>query len=179
MIYLDLDGVLVNFIYSLLYDLGKVYPEEHEGKWFYGEELGITDEEFWAPTVGKPRWWADLPWMPDGQAIFKTVRSFAVENNLKLKILTHPSNDPASWAGKAMWANNNNLLQDMVMTLDKSCIAKPGDILIDDSDTNVGLWSEAGGSAILVPRRWNSLYQERDQSMPEYILKALRRLTFE
>ena len=40
----------------------------------------------------------------------------------------------------------------------KHLCAKPGVLLIDDSDKNVAAFQEQGGSSLLVPRPWNSLH---------------------
>lgn len=67
----------------------------------------------------------------------------------------------------------------MVIAWDKSCLAHPDSILIDDCDENVDKFNDAGGKAILVPQDWNSSYKLFDNNnvaeKVEYIMDELKK----
>jgi hypothetical protein len=48
----------------------------------------------------------------------------------------------------------------------KHLMAKPGVVLIDDSDAKCEKFIEAGGGAILFPQPWNSNYDQIDARKP-------------
>lgn len=169
-VFLDMDGVIVDFQSAILKAHGVRYPDR-EGVFFQHVDLGLPNmNAFWEPTECS-MWWAKLPWTLDGKAILHVVRSFCNKNNYKFKILTHPHGHWTSWAGKSIWLEKNGLLDDAILTRNKVDLAHHESILIDDSDDNVKQWKY--GKAILVPRRWNSKYQERSCDTIHYVRQAL------
>jgi 5'(3')-deoxyribonucleotidase len=164
-VYLDIDGVLANFlgslhrVFKLPYEYEK-YPYPF-GLWDMFSKMhpdmpfdiinGACHESFWA----------NLKWMHDGRRIYDTVMTHFDD----IKLLTTPMPNPGSWTGKYKWVLSElgpcmakNLI---VTTTSKDIVAGPGSLLIDDRDENVEEFREAGGKAILVPRPWNKLYQLR------------------
>jgi hypothetical protein len=76
-------------------------------------------------------------------------------------ILTTPTKDPDSLAGKLEWIHNNYppfLHRQYLVGPRKHFCARPDTLLIDDSDDQVNKFREHGGYAVLVPRPWNSLH---------------------
>ena len=55
----DMDGVIVNFIQGMIDSHGLTISHDQYETWDYHRELGINDEEFWAPTL-TTTWWSCL-----------------------------------------------------------------------------------------------------------------------
>lgn len=158
-ILLDLDGVLVDFFTPALELFGKGHLID---SWTPGEyrlhpSLGITEAEFWraidAEGIG---WWEDLPPYPWCHELY----DFCKGKAKNVYIATSPSRYFASAAGKVRWLQEQfgAGFRDYMIGPHKHLMAKPGVLLIDDSDANIDLFSEHGGPAILFPRPWNSLH---------------------
>ena len=74
-------------------------------------------------------------------------------------IASSPTKDADSLAGKLEWIHKNLptfLHRQYFITPRKVQLAHPGALLIDDSDSNVAVFRDRGGSAITVPRPWNN-----------------------
>ncbi len=133
--YCDMDGVLVDFIKGY-YDL--------TGKDLTG--AFHSGDAFWEP-INKAGldFWVNLDWTPDGKELWKYIEKY------KPEILSAPSKNNDSRVGKHQWVKRE--LPDVHLLLryrkDKKEFASPNSILIDDLDTNVDSWREAGGIAIL------------------------------
>ena len=73
-------------------------------------------------------------------------------------LATTPTKCPLSHAHKLEWITENLpdwLHRQYFLTPRKWCLAKPGVVLIDDTNHNCRLFEEEGGHAILLPRPWN------------------------
>ena len=177
--FVDMDGVLTNFLGPALDLHGRSIPEVYGtsvalGTWEVWKLFGATAEAFWRPieAVGFD-FWANLPWTTEGRHILQMAEQVFGEPNVRL--LSSPSSDPMSAAGKVAWVRRElpqyagRLIlcpggpksDDPAVIRGKGAVAGPGKVLIDDSDHNLAEWARGGGDAgILVPRPWNS--QHRD-----------------
>lgn len=164
-IYLDMDGVLADFVTSSIVALGRdpaevltrVTPGDYYGIY---TSLGMTEKEFWeeidaleggrAPASGLWETMRPYPWRDQ---LLKECRKAA-----PTWILTSPSRNPGSSFGKVAWLQEwlGPSFRDYVLAPRKWHLARPGALLIDDHDENVGKWCERGGKGILFPRLWNS-----------------------
>lgn len=173
-VYLDLDGVLVDWIgrvhevldlpYS--YDTYK-YPR---GLWHWNHYGGPADKVIDSACIGS--FWVGCKWMHDGKEILDAVQEITTP-----RLLTCPMPNPMSAYGKVLWVKREipRLLHHLIITpLDKSFVAAPNALLIDDNDRNVNSFRDAGGRAILVPRPWNSDHLTADRSL-EAVCERLRR----
>jgi len=147
-IFCDLDGVLVDFKQGALnlgVDIGgqdKPHPNE---------------DKLWqaVDAYGKDKFFANLPWMPDGQQLWR----FINENFLDVKILTalgkSDKKDNLTRKGKGEWLQKNIpelRLRNVHMVPNKHAkkhYASPGDVLIDDTDICINEWLTKGGIGIL------------------------------
>lgn len=171
-VFLDMDGVLVNFVEGIRTALGKPWPYtnlEAMGEWGLGKLWGISDREFWAPCDSS-EFWSELDWMPDGVEILHAVEAFSNE----VYLLTSPSLSPESYRGKAQWIARH-IPAYRTRTLMGSCkhlLAGPDRLLIDDCDANIDKFSAAGGMTLTVPRPWNEQWHMADRSA-EYVAEML------
>lgn len=150
-IFLDLDGVLVDFIRAACEVLSTPYPptnydwcKKNSEDWDkLNKASGCLFFEF-------------LDWMPDGKEILQIVENVVKPKNIYLLTTSMPNS--RSVTGKLLWIKRE-LPQYYNRTIftyaPKSLLAKSNHILIDDKDDNVVEFNKAGGKAILVPRPWN------------------------
>jgi 5'(3')-deoxyribonucleotidase len=155
-VFLDLDGVLVDFVGGALRVHNATHIPYHDIRWGLVEQIGISANQFWRgiDAAGED-FWANLVWTHDGREILKMVLDhFGVEN---VCILTAPSNHHSAAAGKVRWINEHvpELKRQYVLSAAKHFLAGPDKLLIDDHDGNVDKFRAAGGEALLLPRPWN------------------------
>jgi hypothetical protein len=156
-VFLDMDGVLVDFVGGAHRVFGKHYDRTAPLVWEFFKEWGVTFEEFDAKCGID--FWDFLDWMPDGIGIERAVR-----NKFSLKdiyLLTTPMPNPGSGTGKLRWIKRCMTWaydRTILSYAPKSLFAKPNTLLIDDKDQNIEEFEAAGGRGILVPRPWNKLH---------------------
>lgn len=143
-VYVDMDGVIADFDRGFLDIAGM--PTDN-----------ITDDQLWAriDAHGKARFFAELPWMSGGKELW----DFVTQNFLQVKILTalgkSDAQDKQTSTGKRMWLSRNipDLRDsDIIMVPNKHRkrhYSKPGDIIIDDTESTIHEWVKKGGIGIL------------------------------
>ena len=161
-IYVDMDGVLVNFLDGALtwfgvdYDIETQWPK---GRWgdneLIKEIFGLTEDQFWT-ELSDDYFWEHLMLMPDARALLTAIDQY------KPVILTAPARSGGA-SGKQRWIERHlpEYFKEKryIICPDKKYVAGPGRILIDDSEKNIKDWNDAGGGiGILYPRRWNQFF---------------------
>jgi cytidyltransferase-like protein len=135
-IYVDMDGVLVDFDGG--YEkLTGMTTREADGK---GPEF------FWKPiSKAGAKWWITLKWMPDGKQLWDYVKKYNPE------LLSAPSREEASRMGKRVWVKRELPGVKLILrSADKKQeFASSNSILIDDREKNIEQWRNAGGVGIL------------------------------
>lgn len=163
--YLDLDGVLVDFVKGAL-KLHNSDIKPSEIVWDIDKQLGLTPEQFWSPF--NFTFWANLEWTPEGKEILELVESVYGDN---IAILTSPPKTGGAVEGKLAWVAKNmpKYKRKTFVGARKELMAAPSKLLIDDREENVDNFMEAGGGAILIPRPWN-----RNKDMESELMSILR-----
>jgi len=142
-IYVDMDGVLCNFLQAASKLTGEKLRFHHD--W---EKIKHTAWRQIAEEGSK--FWAYLPWMQDGKELWEYVKPY------KPNILSaYPQASANRWyaeRGKVQWINTeltgyNNI--NIVRGQDKQKYALKNAILIDDAKRNIDQFTEAGGIGIL------------------------------
>jgi len=157
--YLDMDGVIANFIKKLLevhnrLDLLSLYQQERfPTDWFLGGKLGSEDDIWFPVDFDGQAFWEDIepyPWMQD---VLDMVNQYSDE----WYICTHARNTVDSYAGKVAWLHKHLGVEfkNIIATKHKHLLAKPDTILLDDNDINCERFRLHGGDAILFPQPWN------------------------
>jgi len=136
-IFCDMDGVIVDFEKGYYELTGK-----------HTSQIIGGGNEFWKPLDKEGAlFWATLPWMPDGKELWRYIKRY------KPYILTAPSMDPSSIAGKEAWCkiNINNQYKKLYFKVAKykSDFAGENKILIDDRQDIINSWNNNGGIGIL------------------------------
>ncbi len=89
---------------------------------------------------------------------------------------TSPSADAKCPSEKVVWLRNQGFLGPMATNYQigpmKELNAGSGAILIDDSDSNVQKFRDAGGTAVLFPQPWNENRDKRERL--EYVLEEIK-----
>lgn len=147
-VYCDLDGVIVDWQSGFKRISQGLTGEEYEVK--YGK---VSSMEL-IKSHGI-EWWANLEWMPDGKDLWNHIN----DNFVNIKILT-ATGRPGGYTsmarkGKEIWMKNNLSGfpdKDKIIVgrkMEKAQYAKSGDILIDDTPSNVNDWIQSGGIGVL------------------------------
>lgn len=157
--FLDMDGVLADFVSGICKAHNRETPYTHIGAYgvFDMEKLwGISATQFWNPIRGKEDFWINLDKTEEADEIVNLAElRFGAEN---VAILTAPSIDPVSISGKREWIKKYypQFEKKIIFASAKKFLAGHGNVLIDDRDKNIIEFTHAGGIGIRVPRLWNS-----------------------
>lgn len=158
MIFLDMDGVLCNFVDATLIAHG-INPKEFKfpkGVYNFEGSLGIGVEDFWKKIDEiSPYFWATLKPYPWTDWLIEQVKEAG-----EFRILTSPTYSPKCAQGKLMWLQEKfgREFRDYIFcpSENKKLLARSSsDLLIDDSESNVSDFIEYGGDALLFPQIWN------------------------
>ena len=168
--FIDLDGVLTDFVKQMCRVHGEEDPYKeysYLGQYDLAKIWQMSDTEFWHPA-NKVEFWEEMPLTREAEDIVSTViQKFGLENTA---ILTAPSKNPNSVVGKLNWVEENfpELRESTIVAQCKDFLAREN-VLVDDRDSNIEDFRNAGGRGILLPRAWNSQY--KDRHIPLHILE--------
>jgi 5'(3')-deoxyribonucleotidase len=170
-VYLDVDGVLADFIkhihtvFSVPYDPLEKKPYVFWEAWKPPVSSGVIN------AICTESLWRALPWCPDGHDILReTVDMFGDE---KIYLLTQPMPHPESATGRWKWIKEHLPYyydRTIITRAPKSLFARPDALLIDDCDDNVEQFREAGGKAILIPRCTNKMHRMADRTLLSFAM---------
>ena len=141
-LYLDMDGVLVDFDSRV---------EEFGCRKFAGKSPSAIDWDI--PRRIGPDFWANMKWMAGADAFFAACRELCNATGIEMGILT-AIEMPAGVKGKTLWTHWNTDIDNEHLIIvrhgeDKAKFARPDRLLVDDTDKNVDGFIAAGGQAIL------------------------------
>jgi len=135
-IYLDLDGVLVDFekqAVKIDKNALKLLKNKPGLIWDKIKQKGI-------------KFWSTMPWMSDGRKLWKYFKRY---NPIILS--AHTKDVETSKQGKNVWVLKNlgKIHRIFCWRSDKKMHAGENNILIDDKPQNIKEWEQAGGIGIL------------------------------
>jgi 5'(3')-deoxyribonucleotidase len=151
-IYLDMDGVLVDFVNGAIEATGIDLTHDTWTEWDAYRLKGWTSDQFWAPINERLYFWEDLQPYPWAEELLELCKSFG-----EVVFCSTPSRNPESASGKLTWLRQRGWLKDhdCILMKDKWRLAKPGTILIDDRRESCALFAANGGRDICFPQPWN------------------------
>lgn len=160
--FLDLDGVLTDFVGASLAHHGKQLRMK-DVRWDFPSQIGFSGtwaSEFWDP-LGHD-FWADLPWTGEGKSLLLGLEDLFKDNIL---ILSSPCKTVGGVEGKVKWIKDNlpDYSRKFFIGPQKHLLASPQHILIDDHDGNTDKFDAHGGRSVLVPRPWNRRQSGTDE----------------
>lgn len=150
MIFIDMDGVLADFVTAACRVHGRQPAHDHER---LHEAWGISSREFWWEIESHgDSFWALLDEYSWSRDLVVLAKEFG-----PISIATSPALSPDCAAGKVAWLQRffGNNFREFMIGPRKHLLAKPGAILIDDTVRHCDDFREAGGEAILFPQPWN------------------------
>ena len=159
LILLDMDGVIADF-HSHAIEVGNRsgqhrFALDHiKGGDCLAKLYGyIAQDDYFEYLVRQSKsFWFDIPAYDWIDELIRYVRYLG-----RTKICTTPQCSPESWGDKIRWLKVHGWpWYDVIMTIDKSDLAKPDVLLIDDNQSNVDRFRKSGGHAVLVPSKWNT-----------------------
>lgn len=155
--YLDMDGVLVDFIGGVFAAYGIDNDKQNEVKdWDFFSQFQIDELKFWETIASESDWWANLEPYSDFKQVFDLCQAYS-----ERVVLCTSGGCPAAASGKNKWAKTYLGLdsKDIIHTTEKWRLAyMPGTILVDDADSNIAMWHSACIDAGRMPHDWAIRY---------------------
>jgi 5'(3')-deoxyribonucleotidase len=156
-IFLDMDGVLVDFFAGIKKELNlPIETEASIGVKNVWTAAAMSEKQFWQKIQkGGSKFWSNLPiysWSKN--LIILLEKKFGKE---QIFILSSPTLDASSAKGKKEWILKHlpEYKRKLILTSEKYLLAAPNRILIDDSEAQISHFIDWQGKGILFPRRWN------------------------
>lgn len=150
----DVDGVIADFVRGAFKHHG-VELDITKVQWDFPSQIGFAgrEHEFWNPLGYF--FWSGLPVLGDGKHLLAAVEEVAGLDRVSL--LSSPCETHGCCDGKRAWVREHfpRYSRKLFLGNDKSSLANPHTILIDDNEENCQKFIDAGGVAILLPRPWN------------------------
>lgn len=173
-IYLDMDGVVADFqaraceLFART-DLLKRWPAGLG----VDQAIGVSRERFWEVADRKaPEFFAELKPLPWFDELYAELSEIG-----PVVFCSRPTYNPDHVAQKLAWLQRRfgREFKSYSFLQDKSLLAKPGSILVDDEADNVSSFSAAGGHGLLFPQPWNgSPLELYDRSKAAGVARAAR-----
>jgi len=176
-IYIDMDGVLADFVGGCETKFDRLSPYVEKcadfEKYLGGmggipHAWGMTMDDLWRPIERDPTFWSGLALLPGAIQIYQTAVSLVGQDNVH--ILSSHGGLRKCIDGKMDWLEKYfpfiHLSHNYHFAVKKWHFAAHDRLLVDDQDNNVDPFRQKGGQTILVPRAWNSRYKERHVSVP-------------
>jgi hypothetical protein len=143
LLFLDLDGVLVDLVGGLSKRIGKELSYDRRKEFNEEFKTFIADLNF----AARAEFWSNLPPTKDMELIWNKVKFY------KPLILSSISECEAAAYGKQMWCWNNLAIDSRQVfcvnkSADKQNFACKNSMLIDDFDDNIAQFRAKGGQAI-------------------------------
>lgn len=165
-IYLDMDGVLFDFVGAAVrvHGLYEAYERWQKTGWPEGgihfwRACGIDDEDFWNQIlVEGSRFWRCLPryeWAHELVALCQEYQHAGAELIIATSDYPCPSGYCAAGKIQALRGMFGRDFSDYFIGRHKHKLASPRAVLIDDQESNLEAFSAAGGHAVPFPQPWN------------------------
>lgn len=176
-IFVDLDGVLVDFVAEVCTLHNYTGPQSDfcglGASWMErvcGDRKKM--EEFWDTTGSSVTFWSRLRPTVEYLEILEVCEAAAPGS---VGLLSSGACRPEAFAGKMLWVQAYLPLyrKHLFVGSRKELFAHGDAVLIDDWDENVSRWKSAGGHGILYPRPWNSLHGYNGMSVLRMQLEAI------
>lgn len=181
-IYVDMDGVLVDFYSRALECYKRKYDENFNIELFkktypvgtpqFADVLNLSDADFWAMIDETTNFWYNLPVLANARMLLTVCQAFAPTS-----ILTKCNRNPGCYKGKKESRDKHFPDLELLTTSRHKwhmgrCVRR---ILIDDTDKQVKAWRDKGGTAILYPQVWNQNHELAKQPV-QYVISELARI---
>jgi 5'(3')-deoxyribonucleotidase len=174
-IFLDIDGVLANWVRGVCdmhgLDVGHVLRDWPADTYDICDATGLDPAEMWERIhLLGTGFWANLRLYPWASSLVALLEPIA-----PVTLLSSPSRHHSSSGGKHAWIQSYmpSFERRFLLGADKAACARPGAVLIDDSDANCRAFEAAGGHAIVFPQPWNSAREHYGPGIVDHIRNRL------
>lgn len=158
-----MDGVLVDFVRGICDLRGRDNPytdPTNFGNFDMDKIWGISPDEFWDGCGFD--FWNNLHKTKECDEILGIL-----DNEIGLErvcLLTAPSSNDGCVDGKISWVRRHipEFKKRILVGSCKEFVAAPRKLLIDDRDSNIASWLNAGGCAFTFPQPWNAAQSARN-----------------
>ncbi len=151
-IFLDMDGVLVDFVTGCL----KIHnrPEKHDDikDWNFYKHWGMSDKDFWS-KFSTPGFWYNLELYPWAKDFYESLKKYG-----EVVISTSPSSDPLCVQEKISFCKDKLGVpsSNIMVGSRKELLAAPDRFLIDDYTVNIDKFRNNKGVGLLFEQPWNN-----------------------
>lgn len=159
-LYVDLDGVLVDFIGGWM-DHHSIENRKPVTKWNFGEDYGLDRKDFYKSITSLPiSFWSNLNPTTWAFELLRNLSQYMESSSYnKIMFLSHSVSEDCR-IGKQLWVNKHfPQLGDSLITVSdsklKARFANENCTLIDDKLQNCNDFAQAGGKSWLFARPWN------------------------
>lgn len=177
-IYLDMDGVCVDFLGAAMaaqgYDpdiyMARWY-EEHPGSLFPEPLMEKTAFDFFTHEhLHTSDFWAGLVPYPWFEHLYAELGRLG-----HVVFLTAPTGAPGCVSGKHEWLIDQfgRDFHDFIFTRHKQRLAHPNAYLVDDMPFNIAPFNDRDGNGILFPQIWNELSHVEEKV--DHVIESLER----
>lgn len=155
-IYLDVDGVLANFVGATAELFG--FDPSVVDCWDYYPRINMTERSFWdgVKDAGSDFWKTIRPY----EWLGELYRDCCRRGPVTLLTAPPPRTDirGAMIAGRVDWIHQQfgDDFRDYFVGCPKERLAAADAVLVDDSESNCKKFAAAGGRVILFPQPWNA-----------------------
>lgn len=167
-VYVDMDGVICDFT-GAVRKLGPI-PEQ-------GLAEDATQEQkqamYDAIEEAGESFWAGMKWTENGKKLWKMLKSY------KPVLLSSPGKFLYAPAAKKKWIDKHIPGVTLFLEEDKWIFVESNAILIDDKESNIRDWNEAGGLGILYENDPEATKEELEKIMKEEMLHKQGKVLFE
>ena len=177
-IYLDMDGVCVDFLGAALTangfaseDCFRQWREKHPGELFPEALLKMNPMEFFThETLSTKEFWAGLVPFDWFERLYSELDRLG-----HVIFLTAPISAPGCVHGKHEWLINQfgSEFHEFIFTRHKNRLAHPNAYLVDDMPFNTEPFEARNGVGLLFPQIWNEHHNV--QSPVDHIIDRLER----
>jgi hypothetical protein len=162
-IYLDLDGVVRDWIGGINNLFGTDFKEEEITRWNYITDymmnyFRMPEQHFW--NYQDKEFWTTLKFTPEAEELL----SYLESTKLQVFLFSSPTLNNAGWSQQWVRQNLPSYFNDKryILGPTKWICANPASLLIDDAEKNIMPWIKAGGIGLLWPKPWNYAYGIED-----------------
>jgi 5'(3')-deoxyribonucleotidase len=172
-IFLDLDGVIINWVAGVCDRFNIPYEPEKVTSWDIMPTLtNTTKTEFWN-TLKIPGFWEHLNFYPEALSFIEQLQQYG-----KVILLSSPAIGCAGYRQNWIERNLPSFFKKghYILTPAKWACASKGTVLIDDSNRNYEGFYKAGGHAILYPQPWNIAGAVPEKEKNNLIIRTISEL---
>lgn len=177
-IYIDVDGVLADFVSALLNNYNRKHGTSHTPDDALDWRLTniFKEGQHWWEYTETPKFWSSLDVYPWAHELVRQVRATGRPYAFLTALTDSAASSRRSWLDKHFTEDPEDLpSKRMIIAYRKELVVAPGDLLIDDCPKNVtAILNTPGATVFPLAQPWNQSMEGVERMTPEQILTAIR-----